>query len=419
MHNIEDKMDTNIAETISSSARWLIKQQHKDSGGWPDRSGGHINILNTAEAIIALIDSQECSAGHDSIILGREYIKSHQIIKDDQAYFPREVVKDDGNTVLVPDMVRTCFAVQALLAAGISANDSVISKAVKWLIKNQDKESCGWSYFVGKSVEILPTCFALLTLINVYKNSNELDTNVITRSIDHLINSHFNVEGNCSRGSFGVDANLLASNTLYCILTLQSSRLCNVGSYSTQEDAAIAWLLRNPDRALRQMEAWVDIDGGGYGYTIMADTLLIRALMGSNKEANLKTILFKEAMKSLKDKVDDISGAFYGYRAFSWSTAKAISALSMLRTPGGWSETEFPSRSPEYEGKKTGPTIIWFAVGLAALGTGLMAFEKFNIIGFIFYIALFLGVMTAHNKLSEKTFKEVLLAAINTVKKEK
>ena len=78
----------------------------------------------------------------------------------------------------------------------------------------------------------------------------------------------------------------------------------------------------------------------------MTDTLLIRLLMGSDNVDDRGTLLACDAMNSLKDKVDENTGAFYGARLFSWSTAKALSALTLLRQHAGAEYPDFPQRPP-------------------------------------------------------------------------
>jgi hypothetical protein len=69
-------------------------------------------------------------------------------------------------------------------------------------------------------------------------------------------------------------------------------------------------------------------------------------------------------MHSLKDKIDENTGAFYGPRLFSWATAKALSALAVLQKHAGTEYPDLPARAdPESRilnprGWKIGPVII-------------------------------------------------------------
>ncbi len=71
-------MATGLADAMEKATGWLISIQDK-SGGWGEYQGATPNVLNTAEAILALVDSNQCSAGNDRIQKAVDYLKSCQL----------------------------------------------------------------------------------------------------------------------------------------------------------------------------------------------------------------------------------------------------------------------------------------------------------------------------------------------------
>ncbi|MBV5328423.1 MAG: hypothetical protein JZU65_12450, partial [Chlorobium sp.] len=111
---------TQITKIINTAGEWLLKQQDRKSGGWADRPGGHVNTLNTAEVMIALIDSGICTAGSGAIQQANQFLLKHQTSEgQDRGSWPREVVMEQSLTVYIPDLVRTSFSIQALIKAGL------------------------------------------------------------------------------------------------------------------------------------------------------------------------------------------------------------------------------------------------------------------------------------------------------------
>lgn len=68
-----------LQKVIEWASHWLLDQQDEASGCWPDRSGMQPNTLNTAEAMVALIDSDVSTAGSTPIQKGVKYLLQHQI----------------------------------------------------------------------------------------------------------------------------------------------------------------------------------------------------------------------------------------------------------------------------------------------------------------------------------------------------
>lgn len=410
---------TQITKIIDSAGYWLEIQQEK-SGGWGERRGAHVNVLNTAEAMIALIDSGICRAGNSSIRNAVQFLLRHQTLAgQDRGSWPREVTLNESNAIEIPDLVRTSYAIQALIKAGEGINEVPVESALEWLLTCRDESSKGWGYAHDKPNALIPTCFALTALLEACNAGAGVYQTQILESLQHLVDFYYNDGGDDVRGSFGEPGPLQGVHTIFAALVLQSARNNQLSRYEKHEKQAVEWLLRHPDEAIRLKEEWVSIDQnfsvdgqkGGYGFMFMTDTLLIRLLVGSDNMDDKRSALAHEAMHSLKDKIDENTGAFYGPRLFSWATAKALSALTVLQKHAGAEYPDFPARTPESRsaavGWKIGPVIIAFAILLSGLGFYLMVTEKFGLLAFSFFVIMMLAALLAYGAIGEKTFKEL------------
>ena len=404
-----------ISDVINTAGDWLLKQQDQESGGWADRPGEPANALNTAETMIALIDGGVCMAGSNSIQQAVQFLLKRQTDEgQDRGSWPREVVKGQGGTVYIPDLVRTSFAIRSLIKAGVGIDQGPVKEALKWLFTIRDEDTKGWGYARGKPSELMPTCFALTVLLEAYGACPGTCQEQIRESLKYMVDTYFNDGGDEVRGSFGDLGTLQGVHTIYAALVLQVARNSNLNVYQKQEKQAIEWLLRHPDTAIRLREEWIAIDNkdigcqaGGYGFMFMTDTLLIRLLMGSDNADDRGSLLARDAMNSLKDKIDENTGAFYGARLFSWSTAKALSALSVRQKHASEGDIGFTPRPPEYNGWKIGSAILGLAVLLSGFGFYLMVNDEFTLLAFSFFAIMMLAALLAYGAIGEKTFKEL------------
>ncbi|MER0202570.1 MAG: hypothetical protein DU480_01635 [Nitrosomonas sp.] len=423
---------TRITEIINHAGRWLEQQQDKESKGWGERRGSHVNVLNTAEAVIALIDSGVCNAGTGAIRGAVDFLLKHQTLDGpDAGSWPRELTTDEGETVDIPDLVRTTYAIQALIKAGKGIDEQPLQLAFVWLLGRRNENTKGWGYARGKSDALMPTCFALNALLDAYDAYPGAYQTQIQEGLQHLVEAYYHEGGDEVRGSFGAAGPLQGIHTIYAALVLQIARANNLSRYPEQEKQAIEWLLRNPDKAIRLREEWVEIDQiqvtdgqtGGYGFMVMADTLLMKLLLGSESIDDKKSALAHEAMHSLKDKIDESTGAFYGPRLFSWATAKALSALAVMQKHAGAEYPDLPARTPESRtesgGWKAGPVIIGFVTLLSGLGFYLMVNDKFGLLEFSFFVVMMLAALLAYGAIGEKTFSELFGSVSGLLKKGK
>jgi hypothetical protein len=179
---------TQITEIINHAGRWLEQQQDKESRGWGERRGSHVNVLNTAEAMIALIDSGICNAGSSSMRGAAEFLLKHQTLDgQDAGSWPREITSEDGEIIDIPDLVRTSYAIQALIKAGKGIDEHPVRLALIWLLARRNENTKGWSYAQGKPDALMPTCFALTVLLDAYDAYPGAYQSQISESLQHLV----------------------------------------------------------------------------------------------------------------------------------------------------------------------------------------------------------------------------------------
>lgn len=395
-----------IKEVMNKSANWLLEKQDKHTGGWADRAGGLASILNTAEAIIAILDGGVTVAGDKRIQQGVQFLLQCQCTKGpDRGTWPRVHSVEHGKPIQIPDMVRTSFAIQALIKAGTGVKEKPVVDAVEWLLTIRNKDN-GWGYRQGNPSVLMPTCFALMALIEAYKAGLNKHKQHITDRLKFLVDKYSN-----TRGSFRDPGPFEAVHTIYATLVLQAARSCELSLYTDKENVAIGWLLEHPDKARQLVEERVTIDAKGrldYDFLFMTDSLLIRVLMGSLREEHQNSTLARDTMISLREKKDE-GGGFYGSRVFSWSTAKVLSALSIASSQF----REFPKRPPEYTGVKVGNFVLIFAILLLASVVYLTIKNSFQLQQAAVFIFLMLASLLAYGKIGEKTFKELVKGVTN------
>jgi len=69
---------------------------------------------------------------------------------------------------------------------------------------------------------------------------------------------------------------------------------------------------------------------------------------------------------------------------------------------------EFPTRRPEYTGRKAGNWVLGFAVLLSGFGVYLEVQSKFDVQVMVLFVFLMLAALLAYGKIGEKSFKELV-----------
>src|SRR3989442_8638841 len=128
------------------SAQWLLDHQDQETGGWADQLGRPPSTLNTAEVVIALLDGKAAAPGDARIQRAVRFLLGHRLADGpDRGAWPREISGDDDQHHDIPDMVRTSFAIEALIKAGIAVAKNDVSDGARWLLSIQNADM-GWGY---------------------------------------------------------------------------------------------------------------------------------------------------------------------------------------------------------------------------------------------------------------------------------
>lgn len=387
-----------IRESMRRSAEWLLAHQD-ESGGWADRRGSEPSTLNTAEAIIGLMETDA------PLVPGRP-----AAIRDAVAYLEECRLKEGPHrgawargTVspsAVPDVVRTAFALRALLLALSSTEGSVVKDAIEWL-KGCRHDDGGWGFRPDSQSALAPTCFVTWALLEACSAGCDDCRSAVEAALDLIVERWAQADG-----SYGGDERLRAAHTILVAAVLQAARNRNFGRHFLAEVRALDWLLEHPSQAMKLVEEdfLIDPSGGkGYSFFFMNDALLGQVLSDSREPRHRASALLTQALLGLHDKIDE-DGGVYGSHKYSWSVAKALSGLGAAARQ----QREFPQRAPEYPGVKSGPPLLVFAVLLALICFMLVYLDKFTVLPASFLLILLLGTLLAYGKIGEKTFGEVV-----------
>lgn len=388
-----------LNDVLRRSTQWLLDNQDAESGGWGDRPGAPPSTLNTAEVIIALMDGNAVAPGDVRIKKAAKYLTRHQLENDpDRGAWPREITTADGGLNKVPDILRTSCAIEALIKSGVAVGEQPVKIAVEWLLDMQN-DMGGWGHSRGGNAAITPTCFTLRALCVAHRAGLRECEEALSKGLKLLVE-----KGNFRHndGSFG-EGRLKAVHTTYAAFVLQSADICKVSPYSAEKEAAIKWLLSHPNKARKLEEEMIAIDPktgkGNYGYLFMADSLLLQVLASSNQPDHYNSKAANDALMSIAEK-QDVCGGFYGYRVFSWSTSKIISALGAARLH----YQKFPERQPEHSMTR----VLWPIIGIAVLFSAIFLFlslkNEFQWIHTVFLIFMMLAVLLAGGLIGEATF---------------
>ena len=352
-----------LTDQLSESAVWLRDAQDA-SGGWGEFAGSeHLSSLNTAEAIVGLIRADGESVGTDSIRRGVDYLRGEQTSdgQDEGAWCRR----NQPTGTAVSDVLRTGAVLEALMLAGTPPDDPMVTSAVSWLL-NARNGGGTWGCSRSTPARILPTCQAMLGLMAVRAQTPVDDSPEFTTMTAALADGVNLLLQNQSRSGFfsatDVASHLAAPHTIYAVLVLQRARKIGIHSDSKPERRAIDWLLASQDDARRLVSERIELaPDNGYDFLYVTDSLLIGMLHDSDRKGDREGVLYTAALYSVKDRIEPGRGACYGYRSFTWSTARAISGISAAAA----SLTSFPDRRAEYHARTVASG--WLTAAMLAL----------------------------------------------------
>ncbi len=395
----------NVDNMLDRAAGWLLKQQDQNSGGWPPYHGGPISTLNTAEVIVALLDmNQEEYANNPQIKKGLDFIERERCCDgNNRGAWLRSVPRTDEKIVPIPDIIRTSFAVQALIRA-YRGNNSAAQEGLDWLIKV--RRDNGWGYSEDAPISIMPTCFALLALNDATSNRIRRYTDIIESGIRCLIDFRQDCGSFCSSQD-RIDR-LEAIHTVYVILTLQAVRISRVSNaYYEEEERGLRWLLDHPEYSLQIIEDRIAIDGqdgaGSYDFLYLASTFVPQVMLNARQEEfrNIgRNILLEEALKGLMSTWNSETGGFYSPRPVTWATAKAITSLkSSIDIINGFEPVSHSIKDPV----KVGRDILIFLIFMVLVVAALTFYGVFTSLSASIFIIFAIIALAGYDVISDKT----------------
>lgn len=388
-----------LKETTLNAGEWLFRLQKDDTGGWPEFKGKPTSILNTAEAILGILDANAAERGDARIRLGANLIANAQVQSGpDKGAWLREDPDEKESIGAVPDLVRTSFATQALFKTGEQKEHDAANRGIQWLLPLQCSDY-GWPYHRNGSSEVISTCFALDAMLEAHLAG--------TRGIDDSIKKGlgFLLSRQEADGSFG-SGHLVGVSTVFVTRVLQRARGYGLPVHLEEEKKAIKWMLLNGDEVIRSEEVRIPIDPVGkadYNFLFINDTMLINVLMNSNSKDHGTSKLALKALNRLKSRIAR-DGGISGPRVFSWSTAKAMSALTAAQKV----YKELPTTPPELPGVRGSYVFLSFAFVLVGIVTYLSSTNSLGVYATSVFIILLLAVLLVLGFIGEKTFKEIL-----------
>jgi hypothetical protein len=406
--------DTGIEEVRRCGVNWLLKQ-HNGDGGWGQRHGDKSNSLNTAEAMIALLDSDaNVSPGDHAIRQGRDFLLQHQSNTPPDAGAWTRSVGADPYVRDVPDVMRTSLAIEALLRSGVAPTDEPIVRATAWL--ESVRRDGGLGYDSTGSPAFLPTCIALMAMITACRSLEASEQPPFFAARVVPLRDYIMGRRNAD-GSFDASGPLQGGHTIYGILAVQKIRICGFDVHPTAESDGLEWLRRHPNEAMALVEEEIILDPSdpdtNYSFLYMTDALLVRVMHAAADQAEVGSELSRRALYEVWKRWTD-DGGFLGNRVFTWSTSKCLLALKAAEH-----EPRFPSLSPELE-PETIPTIpnrsVFWAVLVAIFAGGVVviALGKFDPLAMTFMIVVLLVALFAVGRLTERGFLSAMRSALGS-----
>ncbi len=411
-------MATDLAQCIGRASTWLISIQDQ-SGGWGEYQGAAANSLNTAEAILALLESHEREAGDQIIQAGVQFLESNQLPGKHVAHhhaavdgsWGRRISTEDGQMHYLPDTVRSAFVLLALNVAGKSCQDKSVSRGLEWLLRTVPSDG-GWGYAPGGASQLFPTCMALRVMLRLRRASEAVKATVdepIRRGLKYLHERHHN-EG----GSFGRIGELLVPHTLYALRALQLARDEGFQTERHDIDDARSWINQKGPDVTRWFNETIEIskkEGGSYTFTYVTPALYLDTFDGI---LSAKDPLAQESMIVMHDNMEPVSCGMSGKRPVSWATAKALFGLTAVRNIfPTFPEREIPTAA-QVQGRKYlfGFLVLILGAATVVALAGKISSEYAGIITLVVLAGLLI-----YGFISERSFREAFLALFRFKKK--
>lgn len=391
---------TKLADQLRTAGEWLIGIRDQATGGWGAYDGARVNSMNTAEAVLALLATGQCTAGHAIIQQAQQHLESRQAKQGEHlGAWTRDVRQPDGITTQLPDTIRTGLALQALSAAGVGTAQPAIRDGMAWLLKVRNPDY-GWGYSPGRASQIYPTCVALQTMLGLVQ-AGATEADALKQTIAESLGAAL---GGYPGGSFGFPSQhgLEMVHTLALLKTMLLAQEQGVAVKRSAVDAARRWVRQSPAEATRWRNETIALTANAnedYTFTHVTPALYLEAMASDPPD----TPSSQEALMVLADTRDEVSGAFSAKRPESWSTAKTLMGLAAVK--GGVSE--FPERSAPPVPQKQRTYLFYGILFLALVATVVNMFGKLSgeYIGLLSLIIL--ALLLVYGALSEANFVEL------------
>jgi hypothetical protein len=407
----EDKdMASSLADNMTRSARWLASLQDEVSGGWGEYKGAATNSLNTAEAVLALLESGQYKAGDVAIRKGEDYLKATQI-DDRKALKPgdlgawgRRVVDAAGQERMLPDTIRTSLALLALNCAGEGTDAAAMTAGLAWLVKTRNEDGC-WGHADGHDSRSSPTCFALRALLRLHgaggSDLRQWLQEPIRTGLDHLRTVWRN-----DSGSFGDEPDLVVPHTLYAVTVLRLAQQQGFGAGAGDLETAVGWIGRQGEAATRwanELIALSDDESDSYTFTHVTPAIYLDAF---GDDLSKQDAIAKESLIVIHDNMDPVSCGFAAKRPVSWATSKNIYGLAaVVKVFEAFPERNIPSG--HFEGRQY---LFIFLVAISLLTTIVALAGKLSseFVGVV--VLVILGGLLIYGYISEESFVKLFFS---------
>ena len=400
-------MGTKLAQDMANAAHWLASLQQAETGGWGEYEGSHANVLNTAEAVLALLDSG-CYASDEAVRRGADYLAHSQLGPGTDAGPPNEggwarrVAGEQGGERHLPDTIRSSFALLAVYRAGRTMELPYVSKGLDWLLRTQRADG-GWGYAPDRESRMFPSCMAMRALLTFQVGDHTLAGQLqtpIARGIAWLQHRR-NADG-----SFGEQPGLVYIHTLHAILVLALARSLGFALAVAELEAGVRWTGQQAVAATQWVNEMVEIcddDLGCYTYTHVTPALYL-STFGSDLSPN--DAIAKAALLVMHDAMDPVSCGFSAKRPVSWATAKSISGLAAVsRVFPAFPEREIPT------GQAQGRQYLFlFLGGISVLTTIVALFGNLTSIYGSIMVLTVCACLLVYGVITEQTFLQVLVS---------
>jgi hypothetical protein len=414
-----------LSDDLRRSADWLEKQQH-ESGGWGEYLGAHPNVLNTAEAVLAMLKSGERNPGSNSIRRGIEYLTQRQTNEgplEESGSWPRRVDLADGKEVLMADTTRSAFALQALQGAGFTEQGGPFARGLIWLLGAQNEDG-GWGYTHGVESRLLPTCFALQVLLNAYDaqqgRAEEWFKKAIRGAVSCICAPPFSDDED---GSFGGPDELRWPHTLLALKTLKTAVRLGIGDCRPERirdgDSWVEQAETAPRWANETIELEKDGQKSAYQFTHVTPALCLD-LLGSDLQPGKKLSpasgrLAVKSLRLLERSHDPQTHGFGAIRPVSWATAKSMMGISsILPAVAEWPEEDLTA---EPGGGQASISLLVALMILAVPAFALAYFDRLTLTIVPLVVLFLITLLALAGKLREESIVSLFKTAIDIIPK--